>query len=88
MILKMIIMGFMTIFLGPLSFIGSFIDLSKPPEFYFGWVQDLDPYFACLRYIIPMQALIPLFLAVFSITIIRIIIALIKLIFGKVVPIW
>ena len=62
MILKAIITGFLTIFLGPLSFLGAFIDLSQPPSFYFGWVSDLEPYFECLRYIIPLEGLIPLFL--------------------------
>ena len=88
MILKALISGFLTFFLGPFSIIGFFIDLNNPPSFYFDWVDDVEPYFECLRYIIPMEGLIPLFVAIISITGVRVVIALIKMIFGKIVPIW
>lgn len=88
MILKGIITGIMSIFLGPLSFLTNFLDMAKAPRFYFTWVSDILPYFECLRYIIPLEELIPLFVAIIGLTVIRVVIALIRIIFGKIIPIW
>lgn len=88
MIIKGIITALLSIILGPLSFLTNFLDMVKAPSFYFTWVTDLLPYFECLRYIIPLEELIPLFVAIIGLTVIRIVIALIRLVFGKVIPIW
>lgn len=88
MIIKGIITGILSIFLGPLSFLTNFLDMAKAPRFYFTWVSDVLPYFECLRYIIPLEELIPLFVAIIGLTVIRVVIALIRVIFGKIIPIW
>lgn len=88
MIIKGIITAILSLVLGPLSFLTNFIDMAKAPKFYFEWVSDVLPYFECLRYIIPLEELIPLFVAIIGVTVIRIVLALIRLFFGKVVPIW
>lgn len=88
MIIKGIITAALSIFLGPLSFLTNFLDMAKAPRFYFTWVTDVLPYFECLRYIIPLEELIPLFVAIIGLTIIRVVIALIRVIFGKIIPIW
>lgn len=88
MILKGIIIGILSIVLGPLSFLTNFLDMAKAPQFYFTWVSDILPYFECLRYIIPLEELIPLFVAIIGLTVIRVVIALIRIIFGKIIPIW
>lgn len=88
MIIKAIIEGFMKFFLGPLSIIPTFITMTEHPRMYFTWVADVMPYFECMRYILPLEQLIPLFMAIIAITLIRIVIALIRVIFGKIIPIW
>lgn len=88
MIIKGIITAIMSIFLGPLSFLTNFIDMAKAPKFYFTWMTDVLPYFECIRYIIPLEELIPLFIAILGVLLIRITIALLRLLFGKVIPIW
>lgn len=88
MILKGILVGIMSIFLGPFSLLTNLFDMTRHPRFYFEWMSDVQPYFECLRYIIPLEELIPLFIAIIALLVIRIGIALIKLLFGKVVPIW
>ena len=88
MILKGIITAIMSIVLGPLSFLTNFLDMAKAPRFYFTWVSDILPYFECLRYIIPLEELIPLFVAIIGLTVIRVVIALIRIFFGKIIPIW
>ena len=88
MIIKGIITAILSIFYGPLSILTNFVDMAKAPSFYFGWVTDVFPYFECLRYIIPLEELIPLFVAIIGVTVIRIAVALIKMFFGKIIPIW
>lgn len=88
MIIKGIITAILSLVLGPLSLLTNFIDMAKAPKFYFEWVSDVLPYFECLRYIIPLEELIPLFVAILGVTVIRIALALIRLFFGKVIPIW
>ena len=88
MIIKAIITAILSIFLGPLSFLTNFIDMAKAPRFYFTWMSDVLPYFECIRYIIPLEELIPLFVAILGVTFIRIAIAAIRLLFGKIIPIW
>lgn len=64
-------------------------DFDAPaPDFMFDWTDTLNQYFAVIRYILPLRELIPLFICVFAIIAIRIAIAVVKLIFGKVVPVW
>lgn len=88
MIIKGIITAILSIFFSPVSLLTNFIDMAKAPSFYFVWVTDVLPYFECLRYIIPLEELIPLFVAIIGVTVIRIAIALIKMFFGKIIPIW
>ena len=88
MIIKGIITAILSLVLGPLSLLTNFIDMARAPSFYFEWVTDVLPYFECLRYVIPLEELIPLFVAILGVTIIRIALALIRLFFGKVIPIW
>lgn len=88
MILKLIIRGFLGIFLGAFSDVIYFFDMLKAPQFYFQWVTDIKPYFDCIRYIIPLDQLVPLFIAIMGVTLVRITIALIHLVFGKLFPIW
>lgn len=88
MILTAIIKGIMTLFLGPISLLPGFIEMSTHPRMYFTWMADVFPYFECLRYVLPLEQLIPLFVALIGVTLLRIIIALIRVFFGKIIPIW
>lgn len=88
MIIKGIITAILSIFFAPASLLSNFIDMAKAPRFYFTWLSDVVPYFECLRYIIPLEELIPLFIAILGLLFIRIAIAIIKLLFGKIVPLW
>ena len=88
MILKTILSALISICLGPFGMTTKFFDMMKAPKFYFRWIVDIFPYFECLRYIIPLEELIPLFIAILAVLLIRIIIALMRLFFGKVIPIW
>ena len=83
-----LIRGILSIFLGCFSFVIDFFDMLKAPRFYFEWVSDIVPYFECIRYIIPLEQLIPLFIAIIGVTVIRICIALIHIVFGKIIPLW
>lgn len=88
MIIKNIVSTLLSIVLGPFSILTDFFALLEAPKFYFTWVKDVFPYFECLRYIIPLEELIPLFIAIIGILVIRVVIALIRMLFGKVIPIW
>ena len=88
MIIKGILSAICSLFLGPFSFLTDFFGMLKAPKFYFTWIKDVFPYFECLRYIIPLEELIPLFLCIIGLIVIRVVISLIRMLFGKVIPIW
>ena len=88
MILKGILELLISLYASMFSGITDFFDMLQAPSFYFGWLSDVLPVFACIRYIIPLVQLIPLFVAIIAILVIRIVIALLHVIFGKLIPIW
>ena len=58
------------------------------PDFMFDWSGSLNQYFAVIRYVLPLRELVPLFICIFAVIALRIFIAVVKLIFGKVLPVW
>lgn len=90
MIINAIIRLILGIALAPTSILSKFLDMTASPEMYFDWVSDIAPYFECIRYIIPLDSpyMIALFVAIITVTAIRIIVALVKLFVGKIVPVW
>lgn len=85
----MIIFGILKLLISlPASLLSDFTTIAEAPSFYFQWVSDVQPYFEVARYIIPLEQLIPLFLAIIAIIVIRVVIALIRMFFGKIIPLW
>ena len=88
MILKAIIKVLLSLFFAPSTLVSSFVDMSRPPSFSFTWVDDVLPYFECIRYIIPLDQLAPLFVCIIAILVVRIVVAVIRLFVGKIIPVW